>query len=268
MKPVLLFELMLESVIGESVVSQNLYIESLLQDYDSIGLSDLNEHNLQRRIDSKYVFSYQVLIELLNRLSNEFYVLEVNNKRLQTYNNIYFDTPDFKLYNKHHNGHKNRYKVRKRHYKDSNISFLEVKHKDNKSVTTKTRIKVPNSRANIKSFIYENLPKEYTKLVPSLKNQYKRIALISKQDIVRLTLDIDLGFSTAEAKTLRPINGLAIAELKRDSSAKSESFDALLHQINLRTSSFSKYCIGTSLNHPELKYNRFKPIITQIRKFS
>ncbi len=152
---------------------QNSVIEEKLQGFDAIALSELNDHNLQRRIDSKYIFSYAALVEALGLLSDEFYVLEVNNKRLQTYNNVYYDTADFKLYNKHHNGHKNRYKVRTRHYLDSNLSFLELKFKDNKSVTTKSKIPLPNSKDNIKNFIFRNLPVEYTKLMPSLKNQYK-----------------------------------------------------------------------------------------------
>ncbi len=247
---------------------QNSVIEEKLQGFESIALSELNDHNLQRRIDSKYIFSYAALVKALGRLSDEFYVLEVSNKRLQTYNNIYYDTADFKLYNKHHNGHKNRYKVRARRYLDSNLSFLELKFKDNKSVTTKSRIPLPNSKESIRDFISENLPVEYTKLLPSLRNQYKRIALISKTDIIRLTLDVDLAFSKVNASNLTPVQGLAIAELKRDSSAKSEAFETLLEHLKLRSSSFSKYCIGCTINHPELKYNRFKPTINQIRKLN
>lgn len=247
---------------------QNIEIKKQLLKFEPIDLSELKDHNLQRRIDSKYIFSYAALAEALELLNNEFYVLEVNRKRLQTYNNIYYDTADFKLYHKHHNGHKNRYKVRTRHYADSGLKFLELKFKDNKSVTTKSRIPLPNSPKNIKNFISENLPLEYTKLMPSLKNQYKRIALISKTDVIRLTLDINLAFSKVDTNKLTTIEGLAIAELKRDSSAKSKSFEELLEQLKLRSSSFSKYCIGCTLNHPELKYNRFKPIINKIRKLN
>lgn len=247
---------------------QNTSIEEKLLKFEPIDLSELNDHNLQRRIDSKYIFSYAALAGALELLNNEFYVLEVNQKRLQTYNNTYYDTADFKLYHKHHNGHKNRYKVRTRHYIDSNLKFLELKFKDNKSVTTKSRIPLPNSQKNIKDFISENLPAQYTKLVPSLKSQYKRIALVSKIDIIRLTLDIDLSFSKAGADELTAIEGLAIAELKRDSSAKSKSFEALLEQLKVHSSSFSKYCIGCTLNHPDLKYNLFKPIINKIRKLN
>lgn len=243
-------------------------IEQKLATFEPISLADLGSHNLQRRIDTKYLFTVDTLALILPILKADFYALEIDNKRIQTYENLYFDTKDFGFYTKHHNGHKNRYKVRKRYYKDSNLSFLEVKHKNNKSVTNKKRIPLPNKRSNIKSFITENLPKEYSYLVPVLRNSYKRISLISKRDVVRLTLDIDLSFSSPESGNPIPLNGLAIAELKRSSHVKNESFEQVLKYFEIKQSSFSKYCIGCSINNRNLKRNRFKPIFNKLRKLS
>ena len=58
--------------------------------------------------------------------------VEIENKRVSQYQTLYYDTKDMKLYNEHHNGHLNRYKIRHRTYVDSNLSFLEVKFKNNK----------------------------------------------------------------------------------------------------------------------------------------
>jgi len=257
----------MQETLSREIDSSSL-VEQKLAAFEAISLSEMSTHNLQRRIDTKYLFTIDTLALILPILKADFYVLEIENKRIQTYENLYFDTDSYVFYTKHHNGHSNRYKVRKRFYKDSKLSFLEIKHKDNKSVTNKMRIQLPNDRKNIKKFITDNLPKEYKYLVPVLRNSYKRIALISKEDVVRLTLDIDLTFSKPDFSATKPINGLAIAELKRSSHAKSESFERVLKYFEIKQSSFSKYCIGCSINNHALKRNRFKPILNQLRKLS
>ena len=258
---------MQETLSRKSTYSNGL-IEQRLAAFKPISLLEMSTHNLQKRIDTKYLFTTETLALILPILKADFYILEIDDKRIQTYENLYFDTESYVFYNKHHNGHTNRYKVRKRFYRDSNLTFLEVKHKNNKSVTNKKRIRLPSDRKNIKKFITENLPKEYKYLVPVLRNSYKRISLISKEGVVRLTLDIDLSFSNPEFSNHKAVSGLAIAELKRSSHAKSESFERVLKYFEIKQSSFSKYCIGCSIFNHNLKKNRFKPILNQLRKFS
>ena len=51
---------------------------------------------------------------------------------------------------------------------------------------------------------------------------------------------------------------LVIAEVKQPSRVCPSPFMALMRQQGIRKASFSKYCVGVSLLHPEVKHNKFK----------
>ena len=73
-------------------------------------------------------------------LARQYEVLEIDNKRFFKYQNLYFDTDDFFFYHQHHNRNLSRYKVRFRRYVDTNQCYFEVKHKNNKRKTLKSRL--------------------------------------------------------------------------------------------------------------------------------
>ena len=56
----------------------------------------------------------------------------------------HYDTDDRKFYLDHHNQRVNRNKVRFREYEGSKLTYLEIKHKNNKGKTIKKRTKVNN----------------------------------------------------------------------------------------------------------------------------
>ena len=71
------------------------------------------------------------------------------------------------LYHDHHNGKLNRYKVRRRRYIDTDTEFLEVKLKNNKKRTIKSRIKLsgqPNEYIRCAQFINEQMQISNSKL--------------------------------------------------------------------------------------------------------
>ena len=119
-------------------------IDKALIQFTSHGLDDLNAAKLMNRVDSKFILPISFLPEVLSQLTSHYSVLEINNNRISRYQNKYFDTPDMTLYNNHHNGRLNRYKVRRRRYVDTDTEFLEVKLKNNKKRTIKNRIKLAN----------------------------------------------------------------------------------------------------------------------------
>ena len=96
---------------------------------------------LMDRTDTKFVFNIDILPAVLNEAKVFYKILDVEGNRISRYKTLYFDTQDFDLYNKHHSGKLNRYKVRHRTYVESSLGFLEVKFKNNKGRTLKTRIK-------------------------------------------------------------------------------------------------------------------------------
>jgi len=95
---------------------------------------------LMDRIDSKYIFNIHELPGFLEKLRPYYAVLDINEQEIFSYESLYFDTPNFDLYRFHHRGKLNRFKFRIRKYVESNLLFFEVKFKNNKGRTYKSRI--------------------------------------------------------------------------------------------------------------------------------
>src|SRR6476660_5502007 len=84
-----------------SIIKETLLLaesESLLSEYDSITLPELEADHLMSRFDEKYVFHVSKLSSFLSALKKDYKVLSVNNQKMPLYENIYFDTPDLKSY--------------------------------------------------------------------------------------------------------------------------------------------------------------------------
>ncbi|XQF91528.1 VTC domain-containing protein (plasmid) [Pseudoalteromonas espejiana] len=56
------------------------------------------------RVDSKFMLPLSFLPELLTHIQGQYRVLDIQGKRLFSYYNQYFDTPELDLYKAHHNG--------------------------------------------------------------------------------------------------------------------------------------------------------------------
>jgi hypothetical protein len=220
-------------------------------------------HNvaLLRRVDTKYVLSEAQLYQALTRLTADYDVLEIEGRRLHRYRTLYFDTPDFALYRQHHDGWRDRYKVRSRVYVDSGLAVLEVKRKTNKNVTVKSRLQTPEVVTQVDAqtvdFLHTHFPQATEALKPQLWNSFYRMALVSKHSIERLTLDIDLSFQAGGTHAALP--GVAIAEVKQEAFSLRSDFVGQMRALGVRSMSFSKYCIGVSLLYDQVKRNRFKP---------
>lgn len=248
-------------------------IHNILWEYDSHGLADLDKASLMNRVDTKFVVPVQCLPEMLKRLQDHFSILEIEDKRCFHYHSIYYDTPDYLFYNMHHTGRKNRFKVRVRNYIDSQISFLEVKFKNNKGRTEKNRIKLREEISSDlvlhKEFLQKHRVPNIASLVPALENQYHRIALASEHRAERLTIDLNLMNQPLPAWR-EPLQqkDFAVLELKQARVDRSSPFFAVAKDLRLRPGGFSKYCMGLALSGylDSVKFNRFKPIIHRLKR--
>lgn len=119
----------------------NSQIVDIVEKLDPITLDQMDNIQLMDRIDRKYFFEEDKLLSFLAEIGSFYKVLEIENKRFCTYSTLYYDTPDFSLYHKHHNQRLNRNKIRKRIYVDNGASYFEIKYKNNKNRTIKDRIK-------------------------------------------------------------------------------------------------------------------------------
>ena len=222
---------------------------------------------LMNRTDTKFILTRSSLEEILSAIQSSYRILEVNGLRQSRYETLYYDTPAFKFYRGHQNGKRNRYKIRKRSYLDSNLNFLEVKFKSNKDRTIKDRTKLPLLAAELEpkhsDFIQKTTEKEFD-LEPKIWNRFTRITLVNESLPERLTIDCDLNFTAGSNRIALP--QLVIAELKQERQNRYSPFMVELKKRHIRPEGFSKYCMGVALLYPEMKSNTFKEKILKIKK--
>ena len=236
--------------------------------FDPIELKQMDQVKLMHRTDTKYWFHSDHLNELLRTIKDNYFILLIDNQSVQSYASTYYDTNDNRMFTQHHNGKLNRFKVRRRSYLSSGISFLEVKIKSNKGKTRKKRIQTEFGQTMFteseKEFLSQHIPFEYTDLHPSLNNEFSRITLVNKNFRERCTIDLDLQFQQAER--IIPIDNMVIVEIKSDGRGSASPLMLSLRDQRIKSSGFSKYCVGRTLTDPELKRNNFKRKIRSIEK--
>ncbi|MDR2039629.1 MAG: polyphosphate polymerase domain-containing protein [Bacteroidales bacterium] len=239
---------------------------------ESITLDEMSGIRLMDRIDMKFVSSISVLPQLLDEMLPYFKVQEVDNQRISSYATQYLDTSGLEMFVMHQNGKLNRQKVRIRSYVDSNLSFLEVKNKNNKGRTRKMRVPVNMTHINSvndlgdeRCFLDENSIFQTSGLKPTLANEFERITLVNDRKTERITIDIHLSFYNYQTKCKEILDNMMILELKQDGWQQSD-FRDILNRLRIKQFSFSKYCMGTVLTNPDVKYNRFKGRWTLINK--
>ena len=243
-------------------------LKQKIDGFDSISLSEMDEVKLMNRTDTKFVFSTSTLLKIVPKLVDHYRVLEINGVRINAYRSLYFDTEDFQFYHQHHNGKTNRNKVRFREYIDSELSFLEVKRKNNKGKTIKKRIKV-NQIDNIlegpnKDFVEKAIGKKLD-LISKHWNYFNRITLVHKRRKERLTIDINFRFQdTGEVK--ENLGDMVIAEVKQAKRNLSSNFIRIIKKERVHPFRISKYCMATATLFPELKRNNFKRKFLHLNK--
>jgi len=245
------------------------YLESILNQFDDINLEHLKEEKLMNRVDTKFLFDASLLPELLPSLSSDYFALNAAGTFLQPYRSLYFDTPSFDLYYAHHNGRKPRFKIRMRKYLNSGTTFLEIKEKDNRDRTIKSRLPIADIHTALTAEQYDFFRQKTSQclspLKPAVWNQYNRITLVNKNVPERLT--IDLNFNAFNPNGFITWNPLIIAELKQENLSSNSPFSQIMRIRCIRPVNFSKYCLSMSLLLPQLKANKFKSSLAYIQSY-
>jgi VTC domain len=242
----------------------------LLSQFESHGLDEINNAGLMYRVDTKYLLPVSELEKLLLLLAPFYTVLEIDFRRLFSYRNTYFDTPEFGFYLMHHNGKQDRFKIRQRLYVESGDMYVEVKHKTNKRVTQKDRVLIDGhsgSEDRINELISKPFGGSRPPLFKSLVCSYVRIALADEKNGERLTLDVNLSFKDPNLMRIEQPNQVLIAEVKRENHKVPSVFIDLMDRYRQKPVSFSKYCIGCALIHSNrIKTNRFKATLMSLAR--
>lgn len=243
-------------------------IRRLVARFAPITLAEMDAVALQSRTDTKYLLGVGQLAQTLRALAGQYRVLEIDGARLNAYQTLYFDTPDFALYLQHHAGKGNRVKVRSRRYLTTGQSFLEVKLKTNKGRTVKRRVATDafatGCTPQVAGLLAAHAPGLAAALGPTLWNEYTRITLVSTAHPERLTIDLGLSFSAGGRRVSLP--GLAIAEVKQDGVDRASGFIQHMQAAGIQPTGFSKYCIGVAMLYPHVKHNNFKPRLRLVEK--
>ena len=236
-----------------------------------ISLDEMSGIKLMNRTDTKFVTSKRKLAELLELAQGQYFAQQIEGERIANYRTTYWDTPGHRFFLEHHNARAPRQKIRVRTYVDSDLTFLEVKTKNNHGRTKKKRITVPSQErqdvidAGGTPFIQNLTGATFDDIFPTVQNQFQRITLVNFGKTERLTIDFNVSFHNFETEHDAGTGDLVIIELKRDGNVFSPILD-MLRQVRIKPSGFSKYCIGSVMTNDHLKSNLFKPKLVNIRK--
>ena len=245
-------------------------IKELLDPFEPITLQEMDRVKLMNRMDTKFAFRFSDLNTLLPLLTLNYRVLTIEGTNTPHYESLYFDDERFSFFRDHHNGKGDRFKVRIRKYVESNLFFLEIKHKikgrtDKKRIVTDQFNEVlPESDL---AFVQNELQANKN-LVPTMWNSFQRITLVSKTENERLTLDFNILFEKDGVK--KSFKQLVIAELKQEDLNRNSVFYQLMKEQRIRPYRLSKYCLGSVEIYGEdkLKFNRFKKKLLYLKKIN
>jgi hypothetical protein len=248
--------------------------EALLQTlFRPISLAALNaKAAMLERLDNKYVLRADVLHAALPALAERFDMLEIDGRRAFTYETCYFDDAERRSYFDHHQGRRQRMKVRVRKYSDAGLCFVEVKLKDKRGVTVKKRLPYElcnygrldrRARAHIEQSYRALYAQPFGRpLEATLEMSYQRFTLVARDGGERMTIDSRIRFR-ADAQERATDDDVFIVETKSaNGNGIADKILRALHQHPVN--GCSKYCVGMSLTGAVDKRNRFLPALRKL----
>jgi hypothetical protein len=255
-------------------------VTNKLASFTHSSLEDAKAMAFLNRFDTKFVLRSSSVFDFLDNIRENYSVLQVKDIVGQSYETVYFDTPDLLCFNLHHNKRARRFKFRTRQYLSSGEIFNEIKQKQNTGKTIKFRQlrNRPDKKKNdapplplltdlsdfdtgFASLLHKN-GYFYNNLSPSLSVYFTRLTFLNKHFPERMTLDFNLSYGHDGMKLM--LYDTAIVELKRERSPERTHVQNYLRSINKNPNGFSKYAIGISLTHANAKKNRFLPKIRNL----
>lgn len=233
-----------------------------------IGLEELNKRSaLQTRVDSKYLLDLDQLDRLIALVGGRLQILQIDGRREQTYDTVYFDSSDLGCFRDHLQRRRHGYKLRTRTYVGSGLEVFEVKMRDGRGNTVKVKTDHRGESPMVigragTAFYHDAIGRQYgfrpTRIFePSLRNRYDRITLASRHGQERTTIDHTLQF--IDPVLDQPVGHLRehLVLIETKSATGSGSMDRALWQLGIRPSRVSKYCIGVGLIDPRRRPNRY-----------
>ena len=240
-------------------------LADLLADLEPVGIDDLiAAADLQNRKDRKYLIAESDVPKLVSRLDRCCRILTIDRRNTFTYRSTYFDTADLDLYLDAAHRRPSRFKVRTRHYLDSDLCMLEVKTRHRRGHTVKHRevcnpveeqALTDDGRRFVDS-IQEAQPVA-DQLRPSLTTVYQRTTLLLDHDPARVTIDTNLRWRANGSEL--GIGPVVLVETK--TTGRPCTFERILWQSGHRPTAISKYCTGLAALDPALPANKWNRVL-------
>ena len=249
----------------------------LVQGFQSITLEQCNAlAAMQDRVDNKYLVDSDEARKFLDTIRSDYAVLEIDDRREFRYSSCYYDD-QFACYFEHHQGRRQRLKVRTREYVDGGgLKFFEIKLKGSRGRTVKHRCpaedlivsRIDGEELELVRALYSNqYNKEMTfDLRPSLIVGYRRCTLVATNGSERVTIDSSLRFARPDDPDCPVrLGGQFIVIETKSSNGKGLASDALKELKVRKATKCSKYCVGVNLIGGVKKGNSFLPVIRRAR---
>ena len=244
------------------------YLDHVTNTFEPISLREMDAVALLNRVETKYVLSTTQILTALQNLQSSYRILSIEHQRIHSYRTLYFDTNGFKFFHDQVTGRSDIYKVRSREYLETQLSYLEVKHKNQKRRTNKNRLLIAFHESimtpQAQAFLGELIPPSRQSLEPKLWNTFERITLVNLSDLERITIDMNLRFFTEQQEL--SLGGIVIAEIKQEKFSKGSAFMSEMRRQGIRKTGFSKYCFGVSQLYSTVKKNSQKEKLLMIEK--
>ena len=201
----------------------------------------LRRRSLQRRIDTKYLVSADTLESLFANHFNQYRVVVDSGLRVQQYKTRYFDEASLTCFENDKRNIIPRHKIRIREYLDRDISFFEIKSR-NDDRTKKRRYEYSKTKKYLGDH-EQTLISKYTDLDPQklqceVKTFFNRMTLLGLSRNERITVDTDLVFEHRGKST--HWSDIAVVEVKQPY----EKLSVISKSIKLagyKRADFSKY---------------------------
>ncbi len=231
----------------------------------------LEDRALLKRVDTKFICHIENLDPLLTHLQPSYHAAISGSTMNAPYRTIYLDTEERRCLTDHHRGRRPRFKVRIRHHLARELTFLEVKAKRIKGSTAKDRIALPFSTEVIPPreladslTSHPDIPAH--ELRPSMWVEFDRTTLVGVELEERITIDTNLVFRDHEGE--HTLDDLVILEVKQARRThQSPSMKALRGKKYVQLS-LSKYVTGAQLLWPDIRLNRYKPNLREIKRIT
>ncbi len=220
------------------------------------------------RVDRKYVLSSQEVERVLAEVQSLWSPDSMAKGHTQRYQTDYFDTDDLCLFHAARRQLPQRSKVRVRYYLDTDSAFIEVKSRNRRGETIKTRQTWTGRFEDAHEFLVGALGGStglVGGLIPTARTSYERTAAT----IVaggRMTLDRNLlvGHRAFTHRFGDRTDELVVLETKSPTQSPTP-VDRHLWDQRIRPVSLSKYALAVASFRPDLPLNRWSASAKRLR---